>query len=120
MKLIIPGEFPTMNEIINASKAHKMKYARMKKEYGAVVFYHSKHLGKITGRNAYHCKWYRTNRRHDPDNIAAGGTKVLLDGLMASKVLENDGHKQVGRITHDFGVDKENPRVEVEIIPMEE
>lgn len=118
MKLIIPGEFPTLNEIIDASKAHKMKYARMKKGHGGVVSYHSKSLGKITGRNAYHFTWYRKNRRSDPDNVSSG-VKFLLDGLVKAGVLENDGWKQVGRLIHDFEVDKDNPRVEVEITPME-
>lgn len=120
MKFTIPGEFPTMNEIIAASKSHHMKYANMKKEYGAVVFYHSKPFGKITGRNHYHFTWFRTNRRSDPDNISAGGTKILLDGLTTAGVLENDGHKQIASLTHNFEVDKQNPRVEVEVTPMEE
>jgi hypothetical protein len=31
MKVIIPGELPTLNEIINASKTHYQAYRKMKK-----------------------------------------------------------------------------------------
>ena len=32
MKLVIPGEMPGMNEIIEAAKKHPMRYASMKQE----------------------------------------------------------------------------------------
>jgi len=113
LKFIIPGELPTMNEIIAKSKAHHMAYANMKKDYTALVKIHAKGLPSVK-RADFYITWYCKNRRKDKDNIIAG-QKFILDGLVKADVLENDGWKQVGKLTHDFAVDKGNPRVEVEI-----
>lgn len=58
--------------------------------------------------------WYCKNKRKDKDNIAAG-IKFILDGLVKAGTIENDGWKQVNNFSHSFKVDKDNPRVEVEI-----
>lgn len=59
--------------------------------------------------------WFEPDRRRDPDNIMAG-QKFILDGLVAAKVIPNDNQKYIVSIIHRFRVDKQNPRVEVEII----
>ncbi|MNC77913.1 Endodeoxyribonuclease RusA [compost metagenome] len=59
--------------------------------------------------------WYCDTMRQDKDNISAG-VKFILDGLQAAGVIKNDGWKQIGRIEHDFAIDRENPRVEVDVI----
>lgn len=115
-----PWRVPNDERDYHGIKIAPYEVCKLKKKYGSIVLYHTKGLKKIEGRNHYRCTWYRTNRRHDPDNVSAGGTKILLDGLTASRVLENDGHKQIGGFTHLFGVDKQKPRVEVEITPMED
>jgi len=43
------------------------------------------------------------------------GQKFILDGLVQAGVLSNDGWKQIGKVTHDFKIDRQNPRVEVEL-----
>ena len=113
MKLTIPGELPTLNEIIDASKSHYQAYRRLKSEAEERVIWPAKALPKMD-RVRLHITWYRSNRRHDPDNILAG-TKFILDGLVQAGVLENDGWKEIDSISHDWKVDKDNPRVEVEI-----
>ena len=55
------------------------------------------------------------DKRTDPDNIAAGGRKVILDGLVEGGILPDDGWGDVEGFSDTFAVDKENPRVEVEI-----
>ena len=60
--------------------------------------------------------WVERDLRRDIDNIAAGGTKVILDGMVSAGVLPNDSRKWVTSLTHTFPVpDKDNPRVEVTV-----
>lgn len=51
----------------------------------------------------------------DPDNIT-GGQKFILDGLVRGGVIPDDSQKYIAGIIHRFRVDKRKPRVEVEII----
>jgi len=117
LSFVIKGELPTMNEIVAASKKHPMVYANMKKDYTALVMIHARNLPKV-GKSDFVITWYCKDKRKDPDNIA-GGIKCLMDGLVKAKVLDNDGWKQVNSITHDFEVDKDNPRIEVKIYELD-
>jgi len=119
MKLVIHGEYPTLNEIIKASKSHYMVYANQKKDFTALTMIYTRRTKKIKGLNDYTFVWYRKDRRNDPDNIQVG-TKYIFDGLIKGGVLENDGWSQVNTITHKFKVDKDKPRVEVFISKVEE
>lgn len=63
------------------------------------------------------CTWFESNIRRDPDNIFAG-VKFILDGLVKSGVLENDGQKWIKGIDHELGpVSKSRPGVLVELAP---
>ena len=112
IKIIIPSEFPTQNEIIKAAKSHYGAYANMKKDYTALAMMHFMNKGKICSPVVVHFTWYRKDRRSDPDNIS-GGQKFILDGIVKAGVLENDGFKQIDSLTHEFGHDKDKPRVEI-------
>ena len=111
--ITIPGEFPSMNEIIAKSKQHYAVYSKMKKKYTELVVYQSAGMAAI-GKADFVITWYCKNKRKDPDNLSAG-IKFLLDGLVEAGVMENDGWGNVNTLTHIFRIDKENPRVEVEI-----
>ncbi len=123
-KIVIPGELPDLNTIIAESKRGRGKwqpYNEIKQEHTNIVAWIAKsgikkQLKKIDLTITWICK----NRRKDKDNISGGGTKFILDGLVAAGVIENDGWKQIGDIYHKFKVDKHNPRVEVEIREVEE
>lgn len=111
-RLVIEGELPALNEIIDAAKAHWSVYREMKETNTDLVAWQAKRLPKMERVNiiiTWHCK----NRRKDKDNIM-GGQKFILDGLQKAGVLKNDGWMQVEDIIHRFRVDKNNPRVEVE------
>lgn len=113
MKIVIPGELPTMNEIIEAAKTHWTSYRVMKQENTLLVALIARRLPKQS-RVDITITWFRKDRRTDKDNIMAG-QKFVLDGLKEAGVIGNDGWKHIGRISHDFTVDKLNPRVEVEL-----
>ncbi|WP_213997020.1 RusA family crossover junction endodeoxyribonuclease [Tepidanaerobacter syntrophicus] len=112
-KIIIPGEMPGMNEIIEAAKRHHMQYAEMKKENTRAVAWVSKRIPKKK-RVFLNITWYCKNKKKDPDNIAAA-VKFIWDGLVEAGVVENDGWEQNAGWANHFEIDKENPRVEIEL-----
>lgn len=113
MKFTIPGELPDLNQIIKASKSHYMAYSTLKKKNTQLVMLASKGIASVERAN-FTITWHCKNRRKDKDNIAAG-VKFIFDGLVENGILKNDGWKEIGDVNHIFKVDKENPRVEVEI-----
>jgi Holliday junction resolvase RusA-like endonuclease len=116
MKIIIPGELPSLNEIIKAAKCHYGSYSSMKKKYTSIVNLSSPKR-RIETKVDIYVKWITKNEKKDPDNVAAG-IKFILDGLVESGIIVNDTRKYIGKITHEFGIDKENPRIEVDLIEL--
>ncbi len=55
--------------------------------------------------------WYERNRRRDPDNVAAGGRKLVLDGLVSAGVLEGDGWHHIRSWEDQWFVNPEKPGV---------
>lgn len=59
--------------------------------------------------------FYRTNRRRDLDNAIGGPAKVILDGLKDAGVIEDDNVRAVRLMPPVIDVDRNNPRVEIEL-----
>ncbi len=57
--------------------------------------------------------YYKTNRRHDVD---AACPKFILDGFAESGFIIDDDNKHLTKLTLECGVDKDNPRTEIDII----
>ncbi len=113
--IIIPGELPDLNEIIEASKNHWGSYSSLKKANTQLVAFCTKRDTKRKyNKIDLEITWYCKDKRKDKDNIMAG-TKFILDGLVAAGVIQNDGWTNIGDIRHKFDVDKQDPRVEVRI-----
>lgn len=115
VRLIIPGTLPGLNEIIDAAKTTPYAYREMKKTYTELIAWEAKRQ-KIPfyDKADFTIIWFCPNKRHDKDNIMAG-TKFIFDGLKEAGKIKNDGWGQIGSIEHIFGVDREKPRIEVEI-----
>lgn len=113
LKIVIPGELPDLNTIIKASKSHYGAYSKLKKDNTNKVTWLAKKLPKMKCIDL-EITWYCENKKKDKDNIAAG-IKFILDGLVEAGTIENDGWKQINDFTHRFEIDRENPRIEVEI-----
>ena len=121
MKFDIEGRLPGLNEMIDAAKQGKGKYqpyALMKEEYTNMITWIAKKLPKYE-KVALIITWYEPDRRRDPDNIMAG-QKFILDGMVQAGTIPNDSQKYISGIIHRFRVDKQNPRVEVEIVDIKE
>ncbi len=120
MKFVIPGELTDLNKWYNTAKSRMGHHTanRIKKQNMEIVAWSckGKKLEPSDNGYAFSFAFYVPNQKKDPDNLVFA-KKFILDGLVASGVLENDGWKQVKSFQDTWAVDKENPRVEVTIEP---
>ena len=120
-EIVIPYELMDLNTYIKNNRANRMKGAKSKRAYTRLCAVSVKaamnkclEIKEDEMPIDLHFKWYVPSKRKDKDNIAFG-KKFILDGMLKAGLLENDGWKQIGNFTDTFVVDKENPRVVVEI-----
>jgi len=113
-KLVLGDVFHSLNKTINNAKKHWGAYAKNKKELDNIVALECKkqkfQVGELPANFGFF--WYCSNRKRNPDNIAANA-KSIFDGMQKAGVIENDGWSQVKSIHHEFILDKDNPRVEI-------
>jgi len=129
-RFTIPGRLPGLNEILDAkgdvyyvgNGKRRSRYTDMKKEEQdrvikwLIAYKIPKNLDKIS----LEFFWYEPNRKRDPDNIRAG-EKFIWDALKQYGSIPNDNWKHTGYVIHHEPIlDKDNPRVEVIIIPHKE
>ena len=116
--LIIPGKLNNLNDYTTACRTNPYKGAKMKTDNEAkAVQAVLSQFGRLRLNSPVYIKyrWYEPNRRRDLDNISSFGRKVIQDALVKAKVLKNDGWKEITGFQDNFFVDKDNPRIEVEI-----
>lgn len=122
-KIVIKGPLPSLNEYTDDNRTHFHKGAKVKKNATRicqVYIQQAINKGLKLPKLPMDIKftWYVKNRRKDKDNIAFA-KKFVLDGMIASKLIENDGWAQIGGFRDAFEVDK-NERVEIELIGADE
>jgi len=114
----IPGTLPGMNEIISASKKRYNKipyYSVIKNRYTSIIINAIKAAQiKPVEQFKLDIEWAEINRKRDPDNIAAG-IKFILDSLIKTGIIKNDGWAQNKGWTNHFIVDNQ-PKIKVNII----
>lgn len=125
LKLVVPGEFPGMNEIVDARRITKGKwnaYTDLKRQYDAkvVLFAQMAKFPKVTSPKHFVYHIFAADRRRDPSNILMGAAKFIEDGLQEAELLDNDGWGQVLSIRGRFYVDAVKPRVELYLFENEE
>jgi Holliday junction resolvase RusA-like endonuclease len=107
-----------MNDYIRALNTNRYKGADMKKDNESRVIqaiYEQFGRLRITRKVRMHYRWYEPDKRRDLDNVSAFGRKCIQDSLVYTKVLQDDGWKNIVGFTDEFYVDKKNPRIEVDI-----
>ena len=116
MRLVIPGRLPGLNEYTKACRANRQAGAALKRHAEEVIMWEIKRQlrGKTFERVSIAFRWFEPNKKRDLDNICFA-KKFVLDSLQKSGVLVNDGWGQIAGLSDAFAVDKENPRVVVEI-----
>ena len=117
-KFTIDGRLDGLNEFIAANRTNPYKGNKMKQDNQQIAMWairqQLKRL-KIEKPIHIHYRFIEKNRRRDKDNIASFAIKVIQDALVQVEVIKNDGWKEVESFSCTFGVDKDNPRIEVTI-----
>lgn len=116
--LIISGRLDNLNDYIAACRSNQYTGARLKAQNEQKVqaeIYEQLGRLRITHPVRMTYRWYEKDRRRDLDNVSSFGRKVIQDALVQTKVLQNDGWKEIIGFSDEFYVDKNNPRIEVEI-----
>lgn len=119
MKFTIDGRLDGLNEVIEANRRNKYAGAKLKKDNETIVIYYAR-FAKLKPVEKYPVKikidWYEPNRRRDIDNVLSA-KKFIFDGLQKAKILKGDGQKYIDEvIKENVYIDKEHPRIEIEII----
>ena len=117
--LVIHGKLPGLNELIDAERRHRQAGAKLKRDAERIVrmyirqqFRGDKPKTPVT----LYYYYYEPNRRRDLDNIAGFAHKVIQDSLVKEGILANDGWEHIKGFFDSFSVDKQFPRIEVEIV----
>ncbi len=111
----IPGSLTDLNTYINAERSNRFQAAKIKKAETARVAELVRGLTPVQKIRVMTCYWYTESDRKDADNTCYG-IKFIMDGLVLAGVLPDDSRKYTGSIVHHFATDKDNPRVEVELV----
>lgn len=120
-KFIINDRLNSLNDYTDACRTNQYKGSDMKKQNERVVmFYINQCRMKKVEKYPIKVKinWYEKNRRRDIDNITFA-TKFILDSLVKTGIIVDDSQKYVHEIEHHVHVDKENPRIEVQLLERE-
>ena len=117
MKLIIKGTLPGRNEAENAARAHWTKGRDFKHTWTDYVAYQT--VGQCTAPFDRPAKvrvtFYEPNQKRDQDNVISG-LKYVCDGLVKAGVLKGDSPRHLRFESVRVEYDRDNPRIEVELI----
>lgn len=122
MRFTIHGHLPDLNDYTRACRGNKYAAAKIKGDAEALIQWSARAQlgGWKTEKPVYiRYRWIEKNRRHDKDNVAFA-KKFVQDALVKAGVLPGDGWKHIVGFEDAFGIDAKNPRVEVEIVEVEE
>ena len=118
-------KLPSLNDYIRAERERiggrgkfLTKGAVMKREWQNYisVFIRKDLRGvKIEKPIIVHYHYFEPNRKRDFGNIHAPTQKFVEDALQDCGTIINDNQRYIVGFTADFAIDKENPRVEVEL-----
>ena len=117
-KIIVSATLPSLNEYLAACGRNPRIGGKMKAQAKFVINCAvRKCIGKwhTDKKIIIHYHFYEPNMKRDKDNIFAFTSKTVQDSLQECNVIDNDGWKNVENFTHDFFVDKVNPRIEIYI-----
>ena len=118
-RFFIPGQLPSLNEVLAAAVKRRGKwnaYNDLKASYGEYIqtIIRKAKLTPIQRANISFC-WVEQSQRRDKDNVRMAA-KFILDALVVTKILPNDGWKQIGTLSDTFEVDGSKPGVYVELV----
>lgn len=114
----IDGRFPSLNEYLAMTGRHPKRGGSFKKRDMEIMEWEIRQAlrGAVLEppvRFVY--RFFEENRRRDKSNVAAYFIKCWEDSLQAVGALKNDNWSGVDSWVTEFYLDKEHPRIEIEI-----
>lgn len=110
--VFIPGPLPGMNEF--SGKKSRWAYRQAKMRWALIIALAIRRAKLKPMRKAYlSYVWMEPSRRRDPDNFTSLGRKFILDQLVNSKILPDDGWDEITGQSDNWAVDKDKPGVYV-------
>ena len=116
--LTIQGKLAGLNDYTRACRSNRYIGAKMKADAEAKITECIKQQipnVHFDGTVELKFRWYEPNKKRDLDNVCFA-KKFILDALVSNRTIVADGWKGVIGFTDEFFVDKNNPRIEVEIL----
>ena len=117
IKFTHKGRLIGLNEYTSSNRANLYGANAKKKAIEEDIIW-SIREAKLTKVSNYPIKlkitWYEPTKRRDIDNITFA-VKFILDALVKARILENDNQKHVHEIEHKVLVDRDYPRIEIEL-----
>lgn len=116
--ITIPGRLPGYNELTHGhwAKCQKIKDDAMKVVGKSVM---AARVQPVRGKTLVRITCYEPNRMRDPSNVRSGAEKIILDALQNQGIIRNDNWRWLEDEPARVGLDRKNPRVEVEILEVE-
>lgn len=114
---IIDGYLPSLNDYIKAERATRYAAATMKQTWQNYIigYVRKAHLEAMKSPVTMKYTHYVKNRRRDKDNIASIVHKFTQDALVTLGILSNDTYDDIENFSDEWHIDKNNPRIVVEI-----
>lgn len=109
-QFFVPGIMPGQNIIIG--RATRWLYRKEKKAWGQRVAFAIREAQLVPMRRVrITWDWVERNRRRDPDNFTGLSKKFILDALVTSGILADDGWDEIAGWTDRWYQDADNPGV---------
>lgn len=119
-KFFIDRCLPGLNDIINYSNSNRYKWNREKSDIEEYIGWCIREYKISPTESSVNLQfvWIEPNRKRDPDNIVAA-RKMILDALVNSDIIPNDGWKHIETFADTWEVAKKDERPGVIVTIME-
>jgi hypothetical protein len=122
IKITIKGEMTDLNTYIKAINGSRFSGNEVKQFETDRVAWEVKNKIKAIQDDQYPLKikykWFSFDERKDIDNVAFA-KKFINDGLVKGGIIKNDSRKYIRSFSDEFYIDKNFPRVEIELESIE-
>ena len=115
-RLVIETDLLSLNTVIASAKSHWGVYSAEKRRRTEAVMLLALSQ-KLTPVKSCTVRmiFYAQHKRIDPDNLLINA-KYVLDGLQGAEIITSDGWGTIEGLEFRFLLDRDRPRIEVELI----
>lgn len=115
--------FPDLNDYIHECARSPHAGGKLKRDYQMIVCNAvRRQLPRLEITKPVYIVYdlFEATAKRDLSNCGAMATKIIEDALQQCKVIKNDNQRYMRGYSHNFYIDRENPRIEVTIVEIGE